>query len=201
MLNSRFFRELDRLDSTPNLTRFLLAFIIFFLFIAGSFAVVVKQKVNTEQLASTVLELSVLTKDFIADANIQDIASKNQSVKSFDEALLKLKTLPNIQPKDIEGIDNLWKNMIKNTETLSKLQQQNSTLTTQDSIKTIKTSIKNDSDSLITALKQMIQHDHMPNEVIMIALVSWLCCGVSFFGYIRVKNRTQATLTSSVERC
>jgi hypothetical protein len=180
MLNSRFFRELDRLDSTPNLTRFLL---------------------NTEQLASTVLELSVLTKDFIADANIQDIASKNQSVKSFDEALLKLKTLPNIQPKDIEGIDNLWKNMIKNTETLSKLQQQNSTLTTQDSIKTIKTSIKNDSDSLITALKQMIQHDHMPNEVIMIALVSWLCCGVSFFGYIRVKNRTQATLTSSVERC
>jgi hypothetical protein len=201
MLNSRFFRELDRLDSTPNLTRFLLAFIIFFLFIAGSFAVVVKQKVNTEQLASTVLELSVLTKDFIADANTQDIASKNQSVKSFDEALLKLKTLPNIQPKDIEGIDNLWKNMIKNTETLSKLQQQNSTLTTQDSIKTIKTSIKNDSDSLITALKQMIQHDHMPNEVIMIALVSWLCCGVSFFGYIRVKNRTQATLTSSVERC
>ena len=201
MLNSRFFRELDRLDSTPNLTRFLLAFIIFFLFIAGSFAVVVKQKVNTEQLASTVLELSVLTKDFIADVNTQDIASKNQSVKSFDEALLKLKTLPNIQPKDIEGIDNLWKNMIKNTETLSKLQQQNSTLTTQDSIKTIKTSIKNDSDSLITALKQMIQHDHMPNEVIMIALVSWLCCGVSFFGYIRVKNRTQATLTSSVERC
>ena len=198
MLNSRFFRELDRLDSTPNLTRFLLAFIIFFLFIAGSFAVVVKQKVNTEQLASTVLELSVLTKDFIADANIQDIASKNQSVKSFDEALLKLKTLPNIQPKDIEGIDNLWKNMIKNTETLSKLQQQNSTLTTQDSIKTIKTSIKNDSDSLITALKQMIQHDHMPNEVIMIALVSWLCCGVSFFGYIRVKNRTQPTIISSV---
>ena len=148
MLNSRFFLELDRLDSTPDLTRFLLAFIIFFLFIAGSFAVVVKQKVNTEQLASTVLELSVLTKDFIADANTQDIASKNQSVKSFDEALLKLKTLPNIQPKDIEGIDNLWKNMIKNTETLSKLQQQNSTLTTQDSIKTIKTSIKNDSDQI-----------------------------------------------------
>ena len=201
MLNSRFFRELDRLDSTPNLTRFLLAFIIFFLFIAGSFAVVVKQKVNTEQLASTVLELSVLTKDFIADVNTQDIASKNQSVKSFDEALLKLKTLPNIQPKDIEGIDNLWKNMIKNTETLSKLQQQNSTLTTQDSIKTIKTSIKNDSDSLITALKLMIQLDHISAEVVIVALGSWLVCGIAFFGYIRVKNRTQPTITSSVERC
>ena len=198
MFNHQFFRELD---STPDLTRFLLAFIIFFLFIAGSFAVVVKQKVNTEQLASTVLELSVLTKDFIADANTQDIASKNQSVKSFDEALLKLKTLPNIQPKDIEGIDNLWKNMIKNTETLSKLQQQNSTLTTQDSIKTIKTSIKNDSDSLITALKLMIQLDHISAEVFIVALGSWLGCGIAFFGYIRVKNRTQPTITSSVERC
>ena len=199
MLNSRFFR--DDYHSTPDSTRFLLAFIIFFLFIAGCFAVIVKQKTNTEQLASTILELSVLTKDFIADVNTQDIASKNQSVKSFDEALLKLQTLPNIPPKDIEVVDNFWKNIIQNTEALRKLQQQNSTLTAQDGIKTIKISIKNDSDSLIIALKQMIQHDHISDEVIIISSLSWLACLISLSGYIRVKNRTQTTVTSSVERC
>jgi hypothetical protein len=195
MLNSRFFRELE---STPDLTRFLLAFIIFFLFIAGSFAVIVKQKANTEQLASITLELCIISKDFIADVNTQGITSKDQSVKLFDEALLKLKTLPKIQPKDIESVENLWKNIIQNMETLHKLQQQNSTLTTQGSIKI---SIKNDSDSLIIALKQMIKDDHISGEVIIIASLSWLACLISLSGYIRVKNRTQPTITSSVERC
>lgn len=194
MLNRQF---LLQLESTPDLARFLLAFIIFFLFIAGSFAVVVKQKTNTEQLALITLELCVITKDFIADANTQDITSKNQYVKAFDDELLKLQTLPNIPKKDIEMVNTLWKRILQNTEKLRNTQHHSPASIAS----TLKYSVKNDTNALIATLKQMIQHDHMPNEVIMIALGSWLCCGISFFGYIRVKNRTQPAVTSSVERC
>ena len=73
------------LADTPDATRFLLAFIIFIMFTAGSFVVVAKKSSNGRQMIQHASELRVLSQDIAKNAT--EAASGNQ--QAFESVLAK----------------------------------------------------------------------------------------------------------------
>lgn len=113
------------LADTPDATRFLLAFIIFIMFTAGSFVVVAKKSSNGRQMIQHASELRVLSQDIAKNAteaasgNQQAFDSLSKASKEFDKRWTALKTLHDETYTDTKAVQVVWERVAKNIQAVS----------------------------------------------------------------------------------
>ncbi|MDO8416174.1 MAG: methyl-accepting chemotaxis protein [Agitococcus sp.] len=113
------------LADTPDATRFLLAFIIFIMFTAGSFVVVAKKSSNGRQMIQHASELRVLSQDIAKNAteaasgNQQAFESLNKASTEFNRRWGALKVLHDESYPDTKAVQAVWDRVSKNMQAVS----------------------------------------------------------------------------------
>jgi twitching motility protein PilJ len=113
------------LADTPDATRFLLAFIIFFMLTAGSFVVVAKKSSNGRQMIQHASELRVLSQDIAKNAteaasgNQQAFEALNKAAKEFNGRWTALKVLHDESYADTKAVQVIWERASKNIQAVS----------------------------------------------------------------------------------
>ncbi len=113
------------LADTPEATRYLLAFIIFIMFTAGSFVVVAKKSSNGRQMIQHASELRVLSQDIAKNAteaasgNQQAFESLSKASKEFDKRWTALKSLHDESYPDTKAVQVVWERVAKNIQAVS----------------------------------------------------------------------------------